>query len=216
MEQDINWDNLEANSIQALKFACQQNRLHPHGKTKRDYINALKKIRPNKSNYSTINNFQSGSQGNRGNSQTYISSRLGGSQPFEPQYNQQRFEQPQPFEPQYNQQRFVEPHPFESQFNQQRFQNEMPQQRGFSPSTANGSAYQRPITNRYQSHQLTSDGLPIDPFPSYSSRSSSYSTRTPTPLSSRSSPVTTQRKISSMIISIILFILIIIVLSQIV
>ena len=40
MEQ-LNWNNLNYNSISQLRFVCQQLQLHPHGGQKKDYINAL-------------------------------------------------------------------------------------------------------------------------------------------------------------------------------
>lgn len=42
VESEIDWSDLESNTTQALRFACQQLRLRPAGYSKGDYIAALR------------------------------------------------------------------------------------------------------------------------------------------------------------------------------
>ncbi|OHT00185.1 hypothetical protein TRFO_33217 [Tritrichomonas foetus] len=48
MEKEINWENLESNTISALRFVCQQFQIIPNGKTKKDYIYALQAYKSRK------------------------------------------------------------------------------------------------------------------------------------------------------------------------
>ena len=43
----INWNDMESNTINAMKYACQQLRLHPNGGKKKDYIRVLNNYKKN-------------------------------------------------------------------------------------------------------------------------------------------------------------------------
>lgn len=51
--EELDWNQLDNNTIRALKFACEQLRLHPHGGKKKDYVYALNKYQRHQSEKQT-------------------------------------------------------------------------------------------------------------------------------------------------------------------
>lgn len=65
-DSEINWNNLESNTIQALRFACQERGIYPKGSSKKDLVRALRSYQR------SHNNEEQGYQRQeRNNSQVY-------------------------------------------------------------------------------------------------------------------------------------------------
>ena len=43
--EEVNWNDLEQNSVSTLKYVCQQHKVHPKNTTKRELIKEVEKIR---------------------------------------------------------------------------------------------------------------------------------------------------------------------------